>query len=119
MALKISDKKIFLIIFWTLEIIGLAWWIYDQNSVHQIWLESYNKLSFNGVITDSVHYELEHDMPTYNFSNGTTHFSDMNEEYMQMVAQFGDSLSKESGNDTVYVFRKNDSGNYVQIYPSK
>ena len=40
-------------------------------------------------------------------------------EYMQMVAQFGDSLSKESGNDTIYVFRENDSGNYVQIYPSK
>ena len=115
MALKISGKKIFFIVFWGLEIIGFAWWIYGQYDGHQKWLESYNKLSFNGVITDSIHYELEHDMPTYFFSNGKAHFSDMNENYMHFIAKFGDSLSKESGNDTVYVFSKNDSGNYVRI----
>jgi len=82
---------------------------------HKAWLASYKKLSFNGVIMDSIHHELEHDEPTYLFTNGTSHLSEIGEQYMQFIAKFGDSLSKESGNDTVYVFRKNDSGNYVRI----
>lgn len=112
---KISDTRIFNILLYTFIISNIIYWGYNQYVGHKAWLDSYKKLSFNGVINDSVHYELQHDLPTYFFTNGTSHLSDINEEYMQFIAKFGDSLSKESGNDTVYVFRKNDSGNYVRI----
>jgi len=119
MALKISGTKLFIILFWTVEIILFTFWVVDQSNEHKIWLENYNKLSFNGVIADTVHYEMQHDLPTYNFTNGASHFSDMNEREIQLISRVGDSLSKLSGNDTVYVFRKNNSGNFAQIYPRK
>ena len=112
---KISGKKVFYIFYLTFIISGLIWWGYNQYKDYKAKRISYHALKYNGVIRDSVHFELQHDLPTYNFTNGTSHFSGLGEGYMQVIAKVGDSLSKESGNDTVYVFRKNDSGNYVRI----
>lgn len=119
MALKISDKKIFNILFCSFIIGGFIWMIYVQYKEDKSKRASYKALNYNGIIADTVHYEMEHDLPTYNFTNGTSHLSGIGETYMQYIARVGDSLSKVSGNDTVYVFRKNDSGNFVQIYPRK
>lgn len=119
MALKISDKKIFNILFCSFIIGGFIWMIYVQYKEDKSKRASYKQSSFNGVVIDTVHYELQHNAPTYFFTNGTSHLSGISEQNMQFIAKVGDSLSKESGNDTVYVFRKNNSGNFVQIYPRK
>lgn len=115
---KIS-YKIFRRICITLVILGVILWFYNDNKATKEWDIKYKKSSFNGIIKDTIHYKLEHDLPTYVFTNDSSHFSGIREGYIQQIAKVGDSLSKISGNDTVYVFRKTDSENYIQIYPYK
>ncbi len=114
---KPSDKKIFYIINYSVVIIGLMFWGHDQYVGRKAWREAYKKSSFNGVIRDTIHYEMQHDLPTYLFTNGSSHLLEGDEGYLQTNAKAGDSLSKISGNDTVYIFRKQDAGKYIQIYP--
>ena len=53
--------------------------------------------------------------PTYLFTNDSSHLLEGDEEYLETIAKAGDSLSKISGNDTVYIFRKH-LGKYTKIY---
>ena len=93
--------------------------IYVQYKENKSKRASYKQSSFNGVVIDTVHYELQHNAPTYFFTNGTAHLSRISEQNMKFIAEDGDWLSDASGIDKVYVFRKNNSGNFVQIYPRK
>ena len=99
--------------------IGIVVWLYNYNEESKELRVEYKKSSFKGVIKDTVHYPMQHDLPTYIFTNGSSHLSNLNEIGMQGKAKVGDSLSKEKGNDTVYVFRKEDLGQYFQIYPKQ
>ncbi|MCW3106705.1 MAG: hypothetical protein JWQ09_1211 [Segetibacter sp.] len=101
----------------TIIVIATIVWFYNDNKATKEWDIKYKKSSFNGIIKDTIHYELQHDLPTYIFTNDSSHFSDIREGYMQSIAKVGDSLSKVSGNDTVYIFKKKIRGDYIQVYP--
>lgn len=104
----------------TAILIGALFQFYNLYKEHQQSLFQYKMSSFSGVIKDTVHYPLQHDIPTYIFTNGLTHLSNLDEENYLWRTKSGDSLSKVvSRNDTVFIFRKNDVGQYVQIYPAK
>ena len=114
-----KSEKIFKRLAIAAILIATVIWFYNDHAATKNWDIQYKKSSFTGIIKDTVHYPLQHDWPTYIFTNDSSHFSDVNEAYMQGVAKVGDSLSKVSGNDTVYIFRKRDSSQYIQIYPSR
>ena len=114
-----SDKRLFYIIMGVITISGIVTFVHDQYVLRKTWLETYKKSSFSGVIKDTVHIVGEGGMPTYNFTNDSSHYSDVGEAYIQRIAKIGDSLNKRSGEDTISIFRKNSSGSYIQIYPVK
>jgi hypothetical protein len=105
------------VIYYLILMIAIVYLFYTKYQEGKTIKLSYLHSSFNGIIKDTVHNKLEHDWPTYIFLDGSTHFSDINEEYIQAIAKVGDSLSKISGNDTIYIFRKKGSIHYIQIYP--
>jgi hypothetical protein len=112
-----KGEKLFKKLAITAIIIATIIWFYNFNETNKNLRAKYKNSSFNGIIKDTVHYPLQHDLPTYIFTNDSSYLLDINEGYMTGRAKVGDSLSKVSGNDTVYVFRKQDSGQYIQIFP--
>ncbi len=112
-------EKIFKRVAITAILIGAAIQFYNLYETNARLKAKYKTSSFNGIIKDIVHYPLQHDEPTYILTNDSSYLLDIDPGRMTGRAKIGDSLSKVSGNDTVHVFRRVDSAQYIQIFPSR
>jgi len=92
-----TERIVYLTIMGLIIAIGLFFAIHDSIKEHKAWLVTYKKSAFNGVIKDTVHIPGHNDLPTYYFTNHSSHFSGFEEIYMHGFAKIGDSLSKERG----------------------
>jgi hypothetical protein len=114
---NMKTKNIFRKINYLVIIIVLTIWSYNQCQGNKTFRAEYLKSNYKGIISKIIKIEGNHDMPTYIFTNDSSHLLQVNEGYLQRIVKPDDSLIKRAGYDTVEVYRRDFNSTYKKIYP--
>jgi hypothetical protein len=102
------------ILFIFFSIIGLIIFIINGERNDKLADIRFNVLEINGIITDIKYFENKRGFPDY-LINDKWIYLGLNGEKIQNHVIINDSLCKNSGSDTINIYRKNENDEWVLI----